>query len=738
MSESSAALETFIGEVVDLPRNRRFYRNVADVLNQHQSGLNDHVDGAGLKAFAHLMFNSPGMRGDSTGFDDRFSYLSRLFSDEAVTNAAEIGRDLLELEEELPTLLRARLLDFLVFIERDRTDVWKRVDEAIPPLLESVEHMAVWDSYSSAFEDHLNRAMNLATQFGGERSNRVWATLESVAAEFADTAMADNRIHTTVRSVIEFGCRTRDPVTARKVLETLIPGVQATIEWACEQGSTALADGAYDCLMMAYEYLGQNEDALETGVDKIETIIQRGRSRDRGFDRFVQFSMGLDAAKKLKSKYPDEARIEKLHRQLKRDIKRAADEGREDGHRLQASRKIPPWYWRNRYRLVARVDDPVERVYALATLAWFPPIDDAWSVEDYAPKMSLAERIAGGAFRIDADGQPAGVLRTDEEKLQGRYDRNLKTLLRNYVRLSTTHIATRLREDGALKTESVVEAFRRQELVEPNREELVQRGIRALLSDDFEIALHLLVLQFEASLRKLYARATDKDLREKQGRFQVASLSEMLRDDEFRVHPGLKRCWAVVFSGGGGLALKRDVDTGLNLRNRVAHGLIGAEGCNAANSFLVFHCLLQLLVVDPDQPWKPPEEVPAEELPFEFTDHIPGERFSDTIRIVADDDKETLFRWSRYDHETGETRRVELDEVAASEGNEEFLADLASDVRHQLWREDREDLWEQIWPRLAELGVEQELVDREFQGKKTDAYIPGVGWCGRASEFDEQ
>ena len=123
--------------------------------------------------------------------------------------------------------------------------------------------------------------------------------------------------------------------------------------------------------------------------------------------------------------------------------------------------------------------------------------------------------------------------------------------------------------------------------------------------NNFTIALHLLVPQFESSLRRLYAAATMNDLREKQGRFTSASLSDILKDQEFEIHPGLKRLWAIIFSGGGGLGLKKDVETGLNLRNKIAHGLISDAGCNYANTFLVIHCLLQLLIVDPESAWQP-------------------------------------------------------------------------------------------------------------------------------------
>lgn len=737
MSESFAVFKTFVRELDELPRDRDFLRNVAEVLNQHQSRLVEYVERQALKVFAHLMFNSPGMRADATAdFHDRFGYLLQRFSAEAVSAAGELGRQLLKLEEELPRLLRARILDFLVFVERDESDVWCRVDEAIPALLETVEMMANWEEYTSDFADHLRRAVSLAVQFGGERTDQVWSTLKSVAADFGDSAMEDNRIHAVARTTMEFGRNTGDRKRARNVLETLIPGLQKTIELGRENGSSSLSDGAYQCLREAYEYLDRDEEAFETGIKKIESIIERAEMREQGFDRYVQLSVGLGVTKRLKSRYPDQARAEELHRQLKRSMKAAADEGREDGHQIEDSRLTPSWIWANRYELVSQVQDPVEQVYGLATLAWFPLLDDAWDVRDVAPQVSFAERIAGQSIRIDADGQPAGVLQSDEEKLQRHYDWFVVMKLRNYVRLSTAHIARELRKEGRMGIEDVEEAFVRLELVESERVALLRRGLEALFDQDYTAALHLLVLQFESSLRRLYAQATGKELREKQGRFTAVSLSEMLCDDEFVIHPGLKRCWAVVFSGGGGLALKRDVDTGMNLRNRVAHGLIRDAGCNYANCFLVFHCLLQLLVVDPEQAWTPPEEVAPEDRRFEFKRHIPGKHFSDTISVFAHEDYAPRLQWVRYDHETGERWRIELADLEVAEGSEEHLVDLVSDVRHKLWNEGREHLWDEIWPLFAELELEPEAVEMAFEEKKTESYIPGVGWDTSLADHD--
>lgn len=63
---------------------------------------------------------------------------------------------------------------------------------------------------------------------------------------------------------------------------------------------------------------------------------------------------------------------------------------------------------------------------------------------------------------------------------------------------------------------------------------------------------------------------------------QGANLGNMLEDEEFRIHPGLKQLWTAFFAR----------KTGRNFRNDLLHGRVSDEHCNHWTAHFVFLCFL--------------------------------------------------------------------------------------------------------------------------------------------------
>jgi Domain of unknown function (DUF4209) len=122
-----------------------------------------------------------------------------------------------------------------------------------------------------------------------------------------------------------------------------------------------------------------------------------------------------------------------------------------------------------------------------------------------------------------------------------------------------------------------------------SRRQLLKDGIDAYLSGDYVKAIHTLIPQIEYALRALLpflGIPPNKQFRGPRGVMQVKSLNDILQDQ--RVQSALGEDYHKYLDVF--LADPR----GHNLRNRVAHGLVGYEELGRPLADQVFHVLITL------------------------------------------------------------------------------------------------------------------------------------------------
>lgn len=146
----------------------------------------------------------------------------------------------------------------------------------------------------------------------------------------------------------------------------------------------------------------------------------------------------------------------------------------------------------------------------------------------------------------------------------------------------------RAKKRWSLNSESLFAWFSQSPLFPPSARGLLKEGIDAWFAEDHVKAVHLLVPQAEAALREWLSALGESPMNEDRyaGGFKVIGMGDVLRAKSFKekVHPTLIHHLRAFY-----------VDPkGLNLRNRIAHGLASPEILNRHTANWVIHSLMAI------------------------------------------------------------------------------------------------------------------------------------------------
>jgi len=202
-------------------------------------------------------------------------------------------------------------------------------------------------------------------------------------------------------------------------------------------------------------------------------------------------------------------------------------------------------------------------------------------IRSHAPLMSLIP-----ITRYEA-GHPAGIIGPQDQDAEGR----LVHQMASQIGLDAIWLAAtfdRLAERHAMTADQIVDALLASPVFASARRSILVSGIEALLSQDYIKAIHVLVPQVEHAVRTLASLSgvptTTRGYT--RGVMQTRGLGEILHDRLFRqlIDENVRR-YLLVF-----LADPR----GINLRNRVAHGLLEHDQMERALTDRVVQVLLAL------------------------------------------------------------------------------------------------------------------------------------------------
>ena len=204
-------------------------------------------------------------------------------------------------------------------------------------------------------------------------------------------------------------------------------------------------------------------------------------------------------------------------------------------------------------------------------------------VRQHAPLMGMIGRTI-----ITNDGHTTARIGSLDEDLEGRLQKQIADHI-GMTRSFLSYVLSELRRRDNPSAESIVEVLFQCPLFLERRRGLIQEGIAAYIAGDWIKAIHVLIPQMEEALRNLLAGVgipIYRPNRRSPGVMDIKNMGDILSDE--RIQSTLGEDWWRYLSV---LYVDR---RGLNLRNDLAHGLLGPEMFNFSTADLVFHSFLSI------------------------------------------------------------------------------------------------------------------------------------------------
>lgn len=218
---------------------------------------------------------------------------------------------------------------------------------------------------------------------------------------------------------------------------------------------------------------------------------------------------------------------------------------------------------------------------------FIPKADDARQfLERMRAETPLLSMIP--IIRVQSDGRPSARIDSLDEDAEGRLQAQLAQAV-GFSQPFLSHTLEKVREKYTPSVDDILNALYASPLFIESRRELLQEGLLAYQQEDYIKAIHVLVPQVEQTFRNLLALLripSEKTVKRHPGIMDVKNMNDVLSDE--RVKQALtKNLWRY-------LAVLYVDRRGLNLRNDLAHGLVGARAFNRQTADLVFHTFLAL------------------------------------------------------------------------------------------------------------------------------------------------
>ncbi|RIN28382.1 DUF4209 domain-containing protein, partial [Staphylococcus succinus] len=155
----------------------------------------------------------------------------------------------------------------------------------------------------------------------------------------------------------------------------------------------------------------------------------------------------------------------------------------------------------------------------------------------------------------------------EEDNKTINFNSNYMNHLNINVELLLKAIFDKLISEFEISTEDFMQKFNRWELLDNKNVHFIEHGISRFLEKDYLSALHILVPQFESTVRRMFSKVgySTTSIRKGNTQQEVTFNEFLLRDD--------------VKSAFGNdvhklIQIVMVEQSGLNLRNEIAHGLI--------------------------------------------------------------------------------------------------------------------------------------------------------------------
>ncbi|WP_436950436.1 DUF4209 domain-containing protein [Staphylococcus xylosus] len=209
-------------------------------------------------------------------------------------------------------------------------------------------------------------------------------------------------------------------------------------------------------------------------------------------------------------------------------------------------------------------------------------------IEEQVDKLSkefpLQDLISKGLLN---DGKKIVENTTEEDNKTINFNSNYMNHLNINVELLLKAIFDKLISEFEISTEDFMQKFNRWELLDNKNVPFIEHGISRFLEKDYLSALHILVPQFESTVRRMFSKAgySTTSIRKGNTQQEVTFNEFLFRDDVKSVFGNdVHKLIQIVMVE----------QSGLNLRNEIAHGLIELSNINYTKCILIIYLFLIL------------------------------------------------------------------------------------------------------------------------------------------------
>lgn len=317
---------------------------------------------------------------------------------------------------------------------------------------------------------------------------------------------------------------------------------------------------------------------LEIGTSfEEEAIHQQGRNEKSALVQAHFYEMAMEH-------YSNIGSTEKIE-EMKVKIRQSYEQARGEVKTISISINVPTETIESIIRPYLEVDSETALAILSTTKTFFPNLS---SIEEQTKRQ---EKDTPLQFLVDKsildDGKKVMQAIEDNDNYKMAYDSNYMLYLTMSNTVLLTPIIDRLVRENGLTSDEFIKKIISWSLMSSQNAPLVEIGIRKFFDDDYVSSLHILVPQFESCLRRMFSQAGFATTSIKRGMAQhEETFNEFLNRDEIKEVLGE--------SFHKFIQMIMVEQTGLNLRNKIAHGLINVEDCSKQINNLILFLYLQI------------------------------------------------------------------------------------------------------------------------------------------------
>lgn len=323
----------------------------------------------------------------------------------------------------------------------------------------------------------------------------------------------------------------------------------------------------------------KNELLLAIGLAyEEEAVYQQGRD-----ESLIVKAHYYEKAMNYYAKIGEKKKIDEMKVLIKETYK--ALENSDELKPINVSVPIPNDYIKETvecYKILG-VESSLERLSILNE--FIPKIED---IDHQVEQQSLEFPFFNMVSRaILNDGRKVDHTLTEEDSKRISFSQNYTIAVKLRVQIGLKPIIDTLIAEYKLDTKDIMQRLRSSDLLDDKNLMIVEKGIIEFFEQDFVSSLHILVPQFESTLRRLFSNAGYATTSRKKETVQhEETFNEFLSRQDIREALGedIHKLIEIVMVE----------QSGLNLRNNVAHGLMGLSEFDENTNILVIYLFLIL------------------------------------------------------------------------------------------------------------------------------------------------